>query len=162
MLEFRKGSFDFRLLLDQRLWETVDRTLEFASVVDLNSILHALFGVAKDHPDKVIEGRSCGAVWNYKLLSGKKPDKNTITIQDNHGVINLGDQKIEVDAKGAQLYSNDTIRADMDHVASSVAKDGIEKLEVSKDDRILDGLDKSDLPRHIRLLGAPKRKPNAF
>jgi len=47
------------------------------------------------------------------------------------------------------MYMNDAIRADLDEVARSVAKDGIDELEVSKNGNILDAIAKEDLPARI-------------
>jgi len=47
------------------------------------------------------------------------------------------------------MYMNDIIRADVDHVARSVAKDSIDKLEVLQDGKLLDDITKGDLPKRV-------------
>jgi hypothetical protein len=152
--DFEKGSFDIRLLVDQHVLETAHQTLEFASLIDAAGIVHALFGIAGDHGDKIVEGVVFGLIAIYKLLKGEKPKPGCVTIQDNHGTISIGDREIKVDARGAQMYMNDPIRADLDHVARSVAKDGIDKLEVSKDGKLLDDITKADVPARVKALEA--------
>jgi hypothetical protein len=152
--DFKKGSFDIRLLLDQQLLDASNHALPFASFVDASGLIHALFGAIKEHGDKVTEGVLLGLFAIYKLLKGEKPKAGSVVIEDNHGTINLGDTSVKVDARGAQLYMNDAIRSDVDHVARSVAKDGIDKLEVLKDGQLLDDITKDDLPTRIKDLEA--------
>ena len=148
--DFKRGSFDVRLLLDQQLLETAGQTLAFASVIDAAGLIHALFGIAKQHEDKIVEGIVVGLFAIYKLLKGEKP--KSVTIRDNHGIIHIGDREIRVDARGSQMYMNDIIRADVDHVARSVAKDSIDKLEVLQDGKLLDDITKGDLPKRVMAL----------
>ncbi len=154
--DFRKGSFDIHLLLDQHLLETAHRAFPFASVVDAGGLLHALFGAAKEHGDKIVEGVVLGLFAIYKLLKGEKPKPGSITIGDNYGTVTIGDREVKVDARGAQMYMNDAIRGDVDHVARSVAKDGIDKLEVLKDGKLLDDMTKDDLPLRVKALESPQ------
>jgi hypothetical protein len=155
--DFKRGSFDILLLLDQQLLEAANGTLTFASLVDASGLIHALFGAIKEHPDKIAEGVVLGLFTIYKLLKGEKPKPGSIVIEDNHGTINIENRKVNVDARGAQLYMNDAIRADVDHVARSVAKDGIDKLEVLKEGQLLDNITKDDLPARVKALEADER-----
>jgi hypothetical protein len=152
--DFKRGSFDIHLLLDQQLLEVANQTLAFASFVDASGLIHALFGAIKEHPDKVAEGVVLGLFTVYKLMKGEKPKPGSIVIEDNHGTINIGNRKVKVDARGAQMYLNDAIRSDVDHVARSVATDGIDKLEVVKDGKVLEDITKDDLPARVKALEA--------
>ncbi len=152
--DFRKGSFEIHLLLQQCLLETANQTLAFASVIDASGLIRTLFGAAKEHSDKIAEGVIVGLFAIYKLLRGEKPQPG-ITIQDNHGVINVGGREIRVDARGAQMFMNDLILADVDHIVRSVVKDGIDKLEVLSDGKLLDDVTKEDLPSRVRALESP-------
>src|SRR5436305_2626485 len=129
--DFEPGSFHVHLLLNQTLPEAVRDSFAFAAVIDSGGIIHALFGVVKEHADKVITGTMLGLFGIWKLLKGERPKPNSITITENHGVIKIGDTEVKVDARGAQMYLNDVLRSDVDHVARSVAKDGLDRLEVS-------------------------------
>src|SRR6185437_12693941 len=55
--DFKKGSFEIPLLLNLHILETARQSLGFASAVDGNGLIHALFGAARDNSEKVIEGR---------------------------------------------------------------------------------------------------------
>jgi hypothetical protein len=147
--DFKKGSFDIPLLLNLRILETAHRSFEFAGTIDGAGLLHALFGAAKDNSEKLIEAAVVGLLAIYRVLKGEKPKPNSIIIRDNHGTINIGNKQVVVDARAAQMYMNDAIRADIDEVARSVAREGIEKLQVSKDGTILDTIAREDLPPRI-------------
>jgi hypothetical protein len=152
--DFKRGSFDIQLLLDQQLLEAANQSLAFASLVDAGGLIHSLFGAVKEHGDKVVEGVVLGLFTIYKLLKGEKPKPGSIVIEDNHGTINIGNRKVKVDARGAQMYMNDAIRSDIDHVALSVAKAGIDKLEVVKEGKVLEEITKDDLPARVKDLEA--------
>ena len=154
--EFRKGSFEIKFLLEQQLVETAVQTFGFSSLVDVHGLLHALFGTAMEHRDQLAEVTLAGLFAIYRLLKGKKPEPKTLVINDNHGVINIGDREIRVDARGAQLYVNDTVRSDLDQIARTVAREGIEKLEVHQDEALVEQLSKEDLPSHVKALEAPQ------
>jgi hypothetical protein len=146
---FKSGSFEIQLLLDQRIFESARETLVFLAAVDAQGLLNALFGAVSEHSDKLAEGVIVGLIALYKMLKGKKPKPESVTIHDNHGTIAIGNGEIKVDARSVKLYMNDPIRADLDRILLPVAKDGIDQLKVSKDGSVLDELNKSDLPERL-------------
>lgn len=148
--DFVSGSFGIHFVVEQLPVEALNQAFSFASVIDARALVHALFGAAKEHSEQIAEATVAGLIGIYKLLHGEKPKVGSITIQDNHGTINIDNRKIEVDAAGAQLYLNDSIRADIDQVARSVAKDGIRQLEISQNGKLLDTLGQEDVPFQIR------------
>src|SRR5271167_3956850 len=70
--DFKKGSFEIHLILDQHLLETALQPLSFAAVVDINGILQAIFGLAKEHEEGAIGAVIIGLFKLYKLLRGEK------------------------------------------------------------------------------------------
>jgi hypothetical protein len=124
--DFKKSSFEIHLLLDQRMLESANETLEFLSTIDARGLIDLLFGAAGEHTDKIVEGVVLGLIALYKLLKGKKPKLEGIRIEDNHGTIIIDRREIKADAKSIHLYMNDPIRADLDRIVLPVAKDGFD------------------------------------
>ena len=146
---FKGGSFEIQFLLDQHILESGRETLGFLAAVDAPALLNALFGAIGKHSGEMAEGTIFGLIALYKLLKGRKPKPESVTIHDNHGTIVFENREIKVDATTAKLYMNDPIRADLDRVLLPVAKEGIDQLKVSKDGALLDELGKGDLPERL-------------
>jgi hypothetical protein len=147
--DFRKGSFEIQLLLDQHIFESTRAALEFMAVVDAKNLLDQLFGAALEHGDKLISGCIIGLIALYKALKGKKPKPENIIIKDNHGVINIDQREIHVDGTTLKLYLNDPIRNDIDKMLLPVAKDGVDSLTVTREGAELNEVKKEDLPERV-------------
>jgi hypothetical protein len=148
--EFKAGSFELRLLLDQSLIETA-KALFFgaASIIDASHLITALFGVAKEYK-KEITGLTIYSLFElYKLMKGEKPQPGSIKIETSIGTINYQQNEYHVDPVIAQMYENDVIRAALDKVMRPVAREGIDKLEVRKGREVLNEITKEELPRRI-------------
>src|SRR5438552_10196545 len=87
-----------------------------------------------------------GVIKVYKRLKGEKPAPAAIRIEDNSTTLI---QNIHVESKTAQLYLNDAIRYQVDRVLRPLAKQGIDTLEVRKDNDVIDRLEKSDIPDRV-------------
>ena len=148
--DFKKGSFEIQLLLDQRILQSAHNTLEFMAVIDAKDLLDQLFGAVLDHGEKVISGCIIGGlIALYKALKGKKPKPESIIIKDNHGTINIDNRTIHADETTIRLYLNDPIRADVDKMLLPVAKDGVESLTVIREGTEPSEVRKEDLPERI-------------
>src|SRR5690242_1924054 len=150
--DFAKGSFGIHLLLDQQSIETARQTLGFVDFTSAKDLVDALFGAALAHKDTLVEIAVAGLLGLYKVLKGERAKPGQIVIKDNHGTIQVGERSIVVDARAIELYRNDAIRADVDQVARSVAREGIDKLDVEKEGNLLERLTKEDVPARIRQL----------
>ena len=146
--DFQRGSFEVSLLLDQGIVEQAKQVLFGTGVIDAKGLVDLLFG----HPGSLAAGTTLattaimGVIKVYKRLKGEKPAPAAIRIEDNSTTLI---QNIHVESKTAQLYLNDAIRYQVDRVLRPLAKQGIDTLEVRKDNDVIDRLEKSDIPDRV-------------
>jgi hypothetical protein len=145
--DFRRGSFEISLILDQTFVEQAKQILFGDGVIEAKGLVELIFG----HPGSLVTGVTAvtGAVMGiiklYKLLHGQKPSPGSVKFDKSTTII----QNISVEAKTAQLYLNDPIRYQIDRIVRPLGKDGIDAIEVRKDSEVIDRLEKSDIPRRV-------------
>jgi hypothetical protein len=143
--DFRKGSFEISLILDQSLIDQVKNLLPGHEVVGAAGLVGVIFGVAAK-ADKIIS--SFMAVW--KLLKGEAPKE--IINNDSSGltIIVSGDgNKIQVEANAAKIYESVAARKSAEKILAPVGKRGISRFEARQGPDVLEHLEKSDLPERI-------------
>ncbi len=130
--QFVKGSFEVNLLLDQHFVEHLMGM--FAGVtVTPQQILAFIFG-------------SGGLVGLLKILKAKKAE--AVTKQDGGDVtIKTGDgSEVTVNKYVYNIYERPEIRKAIYPIAKPLEHEGIDTLDVKSDNRVLDRIEKADLP----------------
>lgn len=146
--DFRHGSFEVSLILDQSIVEQAKQVLFGGAVVDAKGLVDLIFG----HPVSVLGGTTAltsaviGVTKLYKILKGQKPKQDSVTIEDNSVTVI---QDIHVEAKTAQLYMNDAIRSRIDRVVRPLAREGIDTLEVRKGKELIERIEKAEVPDRV-------------
>jgi hypothetical protein len=146
--DFKRGSFEISLLLDQGIVEHAKTVLFGGAVIDAKTLVDIIFG----HPVSLIAGTTAatgavvGVIKLYKMLHGEKPALPSVIIEDKSTVLI---QNINVESKTAQLYMNDSVRSNVDRLMRPLAKDGIDILEVYKGKELIERLEKSDIPDRV-------------
>lgn len=136
---FKTGSFEISLYIDQSIIDAAKMVFLAGSLVDAQALAHLLFGGPTR--DKIIDG----LFKLYKRLKGEKPDPTKIQIKDS--LIVFGD--VNTDIRIGKLYLNDQVRRLVDRVVRPVAKNGIDKLETRRDNQTLEEIAKDDLPSRV-------------
>jgi hypothetical protein len=139
--DFRRGSFEIAMLIDQSLVEQAKQVLFGGGIVDAAAIFKLVFGT-----QVVSGGLIFGAVKVYKLFKGKKPESSSVHIIDNSTTII---NNIKIDTRSGQLFLNDAYRGEIDRTLKPLAKDGIDTLEVRKNMELIESVTKEDLPERI-------------
>ncbi|MBV9759827.1 MAG: hypothetical protein JO340_04615 [Acidobacteriaceae bacterium] len=144
--DFRRGSFEVLLLLDQNLIAQA-KDLFSGQLANAKQILEFIFGTGVASAGAV--GAVKGLLSLYKQLKGAQP-KEVIQDPSKHiTIIQLGDGQINVDVQTAALYSKEAIRSSLDKTVKPVARPGIDSLEVRRGRNVLEQVAKGDLPSSI-------------
>jgi len=138
--DFKHGSFEISLVVDQTLLASAREMLFAASISEAKDLLLILFGSTS------VTGAIVGLIKLYKMLKGKKPEPSAIKIDNSSTTII---NNINVDSRTANLYLNDGIRSQVDRIVAPVAKQGYDKMEVRKDKKVLEEINKNDLPEKL-------------
>lgn len=142
--DFRRGSFEISLLLDQGVVDQAKTVLFGSAILDAQALVNLVFGhpISLTAATTAATGAVVGVVKLYKLLHGQKPvrieDRSTTLIQN-----------FTVESKTAQLYMNDAVRADVDRLMHPLAKNGIDVLEVYKEKQLIERIEKKDVPARV-------------
>lgn len=142
--DFKTGSFEVHLKLTQTMLENVRQLFGPHEHVDAAGLLAAIFGMGK-----AAAGTVQGLVKLYKTVRGEKP-KTTLIDQSTHTtVIVLGDgNEVKTDKQTARLYTNERVIASLDELLRPLAN-SFDKLEVKKEEEVIDRLEREDLPPRI-------------
>lgn len=83
--DFRHGSFEVSLLVDQGIIEQAKQALFGGTLVDAKGLVDFIFG----HPLTVstATGGLIGLIKLYRLLKGEKPKESTVIFEDNSTTI---------------------------------------------------------------------------
>lgn len=141
--DFQHGSFDVSVLMDQTVIESAKQVL-FGEHVDSKAIFEILFGSTVKHTLESV-GVIGGLLALYKYLKGKKPDK--VVIYDNSTTIVNGD--IRAGSRSAEAYQNDGLRSKIDGIMRPLGRPGINKLEIRKNQQVIEEVHKEDLPERV-------------
>ena len=143
--DFKRGSFELALILDQNLLEQAKNLLFPSSLSDAKMLLEIVFGTGIVAKGAVGITNSLLDLW--KKFKGKKPERILEDSSKNITIIQMGDNNQAVgDSKTAFLYNNDKIRHSIAGAVRPLARPGIKKLEVKKGKKVIVEIDKSDLP----------------
>lgn len=145
--DFKKGSFEVSLVLDQSLLEQAKNLLlpVGGSAIGAAALFKILFGteVGKKGVSGVIEN----VLDLWKKLKGERPKGVIEDRARNITIVVSGDgNEISVDSKAAALYEKDTIRSSIIGVVRPVTKRGVKSLEIRKKKKTINQVQKSDLP----------------
>lgn len=139
--EFKRGSFEVSLVLDQSIIEITQQVLASHGITDAPGLLKLLFG-----------GTSAVAVVTglikvFKSLKGEKP-KQLIYIDNSTTNIQYGNGNVlhNVDAKTAELYNKEDIRSYINGILRPLKKEGVDVFEVRKGGEIVERLTTADIP----------------
>ena len=150
--DFKRGSFEVALLVDQSFLEHAKNLLFTGTALGSAGILTLLFGT--DIGKKGVSGVLDSVLDVWKKLKGEKPKS---TIQDQSKGLTIlvyGDgNQVNVESKAAALYSEDAIRSSINGIVSPLAKEGIKRLDVRRGKKALNSVDKSDLPVDLAVVG---------
>ena len=146
--DFKTGSFEVSLVVGHTLLEATKHLFAAHPTIDAAGLVTLLFGGVKKAPD-VIEG----VMKVYKTLKGEKP-QGVIVDQSTHTtIVTIGSgNSYRVENKAAQLYADERILKALDKVLNPVTQEGIDYLEVRDGGKVVDRIEKVDLPSRI---GAP-------
>lgn len=143
--DFKSGSFDVALLLDQGLLEQANNILIPGAVVGGTALLHLVFGT--DAGKKGLSGILTSVLDIWKKLRGEKP--KSVVEDRGKGVTILvcGDgNEVTVDAYAGALYTKDSIRSSLTGVVRPLTKDGIRTLNIRKGKTAINVVTQADLP----------------
>lgn len=143
--DFKRGSFEISLVLDQSLVEHAKEVLFGAAVIDAKTLVEAIFGTAEKGSEIVK-----GILKLYKLLKGEALKPQQVIHNESTTIIQYNGGQINVEPHTAQLYMNDTVRGELDRVVRPVARPGIDSLEVrNKQEKMVERISKNDLPQRV-------------
>jgi hypothetical protein len=143
--DFKKGSFEVALVVDQSLLEQAKSLLIQNNLSTAPQILGLLFGTG--FAAKGLFSSIGSAIDLWKKCKGEKP--KTIIEDPVKGItiLQFGDgNQVNVDPKLAVLYGDDKIRASLTGAVQPVAKPGIKSLAIRKGEKLINQVSKADLP----------------
>src|ERR1022692_1892815 len=148
--DFRRGSFEIYLVIDQSLIEQAKGVLFGAAVIDAKTIFETVFG-AIEKGAKVVKG----LISLYKILQGEAIVPGQVTITGNSvTIINSRIGEVPADANSASLYTIDAMRTLLERVLRPITKPGIDTLEVRQKKRVVASISKRDLPQRLVVSGS--------
>jgi hypothetical protein len=141
--DFKRGSFEISLLLDQV--PVVATALPGQEAIGAAGLVSLIFGTLKHK--EIIE--SLLDLW--KKLKGEKPKE----IIRNHStgltmIVTGNDNKISVSPELGRLYEDDKTRQSTAKILSPVGRTGISGFEARQNNQVLTRVEKADLPEWIR------------
>ena len=143
--DFKTGSFEISLILDQTLLETVKNLFTPDNIVGAAALFTAIFGAAKP-TGKAIEG----LLKLYKALHGEKPKTTLIDQSTHNSIFVLGNgNEVLVGENTAKLYTDEPTMKYIDQVVRPVSEKNIDYLEVKKQSEVIDRIVISDLPKRL-------------
>ena len=143
--DFRTGSFEVNLVLNQTLLEATKNLFAAHPVTDAAGIAALLFGGIKKAPD-VIES----VMKVYKTLKGEKAAGVVLDMSTHTTIITAGSgNTYNVENKAAQLYNDDRIIKSLEGVLKPVSEQKMDFFEVRNNEGAIDRIDKEDLPSRL-------------
>ena len=143
--DFKTGSFDVALLLDQSLLEQAKNLLIPGAVVGGAALLRFLFGT--EVGKKGVSGILTNVLDIWKRLRGEKPNNAVEGKGEGIAILVYGDgNEVKVDASAGTLYRKDSIRSSIAGMVHPLAKEGIKTLDIRKGKKSINVVTKADLP----------------
>lgn len=141
--DFKKGSFDVAMLVDQSLLEHASKLL-FPGMATIGglALLRLLFGADVEKAGVI---PSLLEVW--KKLKGEKPKETIEDKAKGTTIIVMGDgNKVNAEPIVAELYGKDMLRMSISGMVRPLSNQGIDSLTLRRGKKNLNIVDKSDLP----------------
>jgi len=143
--DFKTGSFEISLVLDQSLLETVKNLFTPNNIVGAAALFTAIFGAVKP-TGKVING----LFKLYKELRGERPKTTLIDQSTRNTIFVLGDgNEVFVGENTAKLYADEQTMRHADQVVRPVSDKKMDYFEVKKQSEVIDRIEISDLPKRL-------------
>ncbi len=143
--DFKTGSFEIALLLDQGIIEQAKAIFSGNHVVDAAGIVKAVFGTT------TVVGVITGVSKLYKTLKGEKPIQVTIhdhsrnTTISKAAIVQTGSGSIDnVDVSSAELYADEGVRDAMERVVRPLQRVGIDRLDIKDRTDLIESIGKDD------------------
>lgn len=126
--DFRRGSFDVRLVVDQGLLEAAKTFLaQHPAISDAKELLEIVFFYA---------GLPIGLFKLIKKMSGKKPERVEFREGGDIVILSLGTEKVEVNKATFQLYSDPEVRRAADRLVAPLNSEGVDTLEIRRENEV--------------------------
>lgn len=139
--DFRSGSFDINLLLNQHLLEQAKQFLQLhPQIKEAKEILDLVFFYAG-----LPSAAGMGLFKLIKWLRGRKLGSDQITFINNGTVqITIGDQVTQVSQLVVALAQDESVRKAALGVVSPLKREGIDELHITGEDGTVESVDKAD------------------
>ena len=139
--DFRSGSFDINLLLNQHLIDQAKQFLQLhPQVKEAKEILELLFFYAGLPP-----AAGMGLFRLIKWLRGRKLAPDQITFINNGTVqISIGDNAVQVSSAVLALAQDEMVRRSALGVVSPLKRDGIDQVQITGEDGSVEIVDKAE------------------
>jgi hypothetical protein len=156
--DFRHGSFEVGLLVDQTLIEHAKAFLIGQRVADAKSLVESVLGGTT-----VAAGAFLGIIKIFKALKGEKPTRVITNNTTNTTIINTGSGQVlnNVDRYSAELYSADLVRDAVKRLVRPLERAGIDEIQLKRDRQIVERITKDEAPAFLAPLdetGQPARE----
>jgi hypothetical protein len=126
--DFRHGSFDVRLVLDQGLLQAAKIFLaQHPSIKDAKELLEIVFFYA---------GLPIGLFKLIRKMHGRRPENVEFQEGGDIVIVSVGTEKIEVNKTTFQLYSDPEVRRAADRLVAPLNSEGIDTLEIRREDEV--------------------------
>src|ERR1035438_2788691 len=143
--DFKKGSFEVALLVDQGLVEQAKNLVLQASTVGAAALVTFLFGTEAGKQGVAGVVNSVLEIW--KRAKGEKPKTVIDDPSRRITIVVTGDNnQINTNPTVAKLYGDAIIRSSIAGAVRPVEKPGIESLAIRKGNKVIGEVQKSDLP----------------
>ncbi len=143
--DFRKGSFEIALLLDQSLLEHAKTLLFPTGIFGAGALVTLLFGT--EAGKKGVSGVTDNVLDLWKKLKSEKPKQIIEDAARGVSIVVTGDgNEINVNPAAVNLYREETIRTAVERVVRPLVQPGIRDLQIRKGKVAINQVQKDDLP----------------
>jgi hypothetical protein len=142
--DFKTGSFEIALLLDQGLIEHAKSILHGVGIVDAAGLVKAIFGATS------AVGVATGVVGLYKKLKGEKVSPIMIIDNSTHTTIKevtiktISGRTEKTDVRTAELYQNQSVRSALERIVRPLRRDGIDRLDIKRRKKVVESVNKDE------------------
>ena len=149
--EFREGSFEIVMSVDQQLRDAAIGLIPTLHLIGADKLIATVVGeawdVAKDKIQEKMPEVFMGLLKLIGKLGGEKPKEIRYDESSNSSIFVLGNNNtIKVDQRTTQLYQSSRTLSAATRVASPLRRQGISDLKVKKSSREIAALTRDDFP----------------
>jgi hypothetical protein len=157
--DFKKGSFEVALLLDHSLLEQAKNLLFPAgATIGGAAIIKLLFGT--EIGKKGVSGVVDNVLDLWKKLRSEKPKE---VIKDEERGLTIfvigNNNNVSANQNAARLYDQEAIRSAIGGIVRPVSKRGIRSLEIKRGKKVVNSVQKADLPPVTDEVDSGENKP---